>query len=83
MGSRKRGLEGGGESGKDVSSGQVLQRVASLDPTGELWSESPLSCPDLGVLGVCTICTTQSWPKAAQVEALVALQDYSKAAPVT
>lgn len=50
----------GEKSGKDVSSGQVPQRVASPYPAGELWSESPHSCPDLGVLGICNISTTMA-----------------------
>lgn len=59
-----------------MSSGQSPQRVASPYSAGELWSESPHSCPDLGELGVGNICITQSWPRAAQVEALMALHDY-------
>lgn len=66
-----------------MSSGQVPQRVASPDPTGELWSESPHSCPELGMLGICNICTTQSWPRAAQVEALALFMTTGKVAPVT
>lgn len=58
--------------GSGRKSGEVLQRVASADPTGELWSVSHLIAVLTQVLGFHTSASDSPWSRVACAGVLVA-----------